>query len=222
MKFHRLTLALCALFLCTSWPAMAEPEVRSGPGAIDFNVRPDRAEVWIDGEFVGLVDEFDGLPDFLWLPEGTYDVAVYLPGFETLARQISLNPGEINRFRDRMERGESRHPDDLGPTSTERRDERIRRNREREAQAAMRERLRDRDYQIGRLVIDVGPPDAVVYLDGEFLGVAEELAYLEDGVVVTPGEHAVEVARPGYRSEKHSVVVALGERVDLEFVLHRD
>lgn len=191
-------------------------------GAIDFDVDPGDAEVYLDGERIGIADNFDGFPSYLWLRKGTYDLVVYREGYQTLSRQVSLNPGEVVDWNDRMERGQAVRPEDLPAKSTERRDERLRRDRERVAEAALRARVRDRDFEVGRIHLDVTPDDAVVYLDGRFLGSAGELSFLSAGVVAEPGQHSIEAVRPGYRTEKRSVVVALGESVDLEVELHRD
>lgn len=191
-------------------------------GAIDFDVDPEDAEVYLDGEMIGIADNFDGFPSYLWLRKGTYDVVVYRPGYQTLARQVSLNPGEMVDFNDEMERGEAVRPEDLPAKSTERREERLRRDRERVAEAAIKARVRDRDFEVGRIHLDIQPDDAAVYLDGRFLGSAGELSFLSAGVVAEPGQHSIEVVRPGYRTEKKSVVVALGESVDIEVELHRN
>lgn len=191
-------------------------------GAIDFDVDPEDAEVYLDGEMIGIADNFDGFPSYLWLRKGTYDVVVYRPGYQTLARQVSLNPGEMVDFNDTLQRGEAVRPEDLPAKSTERREERLRRDRERVAEAAIKARVRDRDFEVGRIHLDIQPDDATVYLDGRFLGSAGELSFLSAGVVAEPGQHSIEVVRPGYRTEKRSVVVALGESVDIEVELHRN
>lgn len=100
-------------------------------GALDFDVAPARTEIYIDGQYVGKVDGFDGWPQYLWLEKGTYDVVLYLDGYETIARQITVYPGTVISIDDRLARGESVRPEDLASNSTERRDERIRFERER-------------------------------------------------------------------------------------------
>ena len=41
-----------------------------GVGALDLDIKPRSADVFVDGEFVGQVRDFDGYPSFLWLAEG--------------------------------------------------------------------------------------------------------------------------------------------------------
>lgn len=206
-----------------------------GWGALDLDVRPERAEVYLDGQYVGIADEYDGFPSYLWLEKGTYDLAIYLDGYETLFRQVSIYPGIVIDVEDRMRSGESIHPDDYGPTSSIRRDARIERNREKEAAArAAEDEARARevwsaDYPsssvndgVGRLFISVLPSDAAVYLDGHFLGTAGEIGQLSAGMVVEPGDHVIELVRPGYETVRRDLVVPPGERTIVEIELDRD
>jgi hypothetical protein len=74
--------------------------------------------------------------------------------------------------------------------------------------------------QRGLLHIRVTPPDAAVYLDGDFLAKGSELSRLHGSLPVATGEHLLEVLRPGYRAQTLSILVEGGEptrvRVDLE------
>jgi hypothetical protein len=209
-----------------------------GFGALDTDVWPEEAEVWVDGERVGTADDFDGFPSYLWLPEGTYDVVFYLPGYRTLARQYSIYRGVIIDVEDRLERGDAVHPNELQSTSTVHRDARLQRNREREEAARAREGWRERTDrrsaaveaedlpvegaagEVARLHLRVTPADASVYLDGNFFGTARELEQLSAGLVLAPGSHRLQVVRPGFRSEEVVFDSDPGEalelRVDLE------
>ena len=101
-------------------------------GALDLDVSPGRTHVFVNGEDLGIVDRYDGWPGYLWLPEGTYDVAFYLPGYKTIARQITIYPGSVIDIDDRMEKGNSVRPEDLVTKTHERRDERLRFEHERQ------------------------------------------------------------------------------------------
>jgi hypothetical protein len=206
-------------------------------GALDTDISPERAEVWVDGERVGVADDFDGFPDFLWLENGTYDVVFYAPGHQTLARQYSIYGGQVIDVEDRMQPGEAVLPQDLGPKSHERRDERIRRDREQREEVERRageryesdeERPRaelraeaplDARGEPGRLRLRVQPEDASVYLDGRFLGTGRELARLRSGLIVDAGAHTLEVVRPGLEEATRSFTVESGRDVELEVAL---
>jgi hypothetical protein len=212
-----------------------------GYGALDIDIWPEEAEVYIDGERVGTADDFDGFPSFLWLPHGTYDVVFYLPGFRTLARQYSIYRGVIVDVEDRLERGESVRPEDLPSAATVNREARLQRNREREEAARAREEWRERrdrrahvdeGYRpvepapgaepVARLHLRVTPGDASVYLDGNFLGTGREMEQLSAGLVVAPGSHTLQVVRPGYQSEDVSFDSDVGEALELNVTLEQD
>jgi hypothetical protein len=204
------------------------PQPGARYGALDTDVSPERAEVWVDGQQVGIADNFDGFPDFLWLPPGTYDVVFYLPGRRTLARQYTVYAGLVIDVEDRLEEGEAVHPLELGPQTHERRDERLRRDRElrdRAAELEWRPRAEtaapealDARAEPGRLELGVTPDDASIYLDGRLLGSGRELAALRAGLLVDAGEHVLEFVRPGYQPERRALSVAAGgsERLEVE------
>ena len=74
----------------------------------------------------------------------------------------------------------------------------------------------------GSLKLAIVPDDASVYLDGRFLGTGRELARLRAGLIVDPGEHRIEVVRPGRQSEEESFSVRAGEEVRLEIELDEE
>jgi len=194
-------------------------------GALDLDVSPEKAEIWVNGSPVGVADQYDGFPTYLWLEKGTYDIVIFKEGFQTISRQYTVYPGVVIDVNDRMVRGESVRPEDLASTSTAIRDERIRRDRERaeraEAEEAWRQDSGDavqgNDPEgVGRLLLAVAPGDSAVYLDGHFLGTGAEISQLSAGLVVEPGQHVIELVRPGYQTEKVPVTVPPGERVTLD------
>lgn len=219
------------------WPSVYIESDRysadDGWGAIDLDVSPERAEIYLDGQYIGIADEYDGFPSYLWLEKGTYDLAIYYEGYETIFRQVSIYPGIVIDVEDRMRSGESIHPDDYGPTSTVRRDARIERNREKEEAARAAEARAEEVWsedspvagasdKVGRLYISVLPSDAAVYLDGHFLGTAGEIGQLSAGMVVQPGDHVIELVRPGFETYRKEIVVPPGERTTIELELDRD
>ncbi len=108
-------------------------------GALDLDVSPAKTEVYVDGEYVGRVDSFDGFPQYLWLREGTYDLVLFREGYQTIARQVTVRPGVVIQVEHELERGESVRPENLTSTTHERRDRRLRYERE------ARERAGERD-----------------------------------------------------------------------------
>jgi hypothetical protein len=214
-------------------------------GALDIDVSPGKTEVWIDGRYTGTADDFDGFPQYLWLDRGVYDVVLFREGYKTIARQITIRPGQVISMDDRLQPGESVRPEDLATKTHERRDERVRSEEERREEIARRDRdgmddWRDRarrrmeerdryededraeersDDGSGRLRLEVEPSDASVYLDGRFVGTGIDLQRARNGLRLEPGEHRIAVVRPGHKAEEQEFTVAAGEEVELEFEL---
>jgi hypothetical protein len=218
-----------------------------GTGALDIDVSPGKAEVWIDGRYTGTADDFDGFPQYLWLDKGVYDLVLYREGYTTIARQVTVYGGSVVSIDDRMQRGESVKPQDLATKTHERRDERVRSEDERRDELARRDqanmddwrerarrRIEDRDrYDRGdqngrdeaaadggaRLHLQILPSDASVYLDGKFIGTGVDLERLRQGVRVEPGEHRIAVVRPGHKADEQRFTAAAGQDVDLNIEL---
>lgn len=209
-------------------------------GALDLDLRPEKVQVWLNGTPIGVADNFDGWPRYLWLEEGTYDLVFYHPGYETLARQYTIYPGVVIDVEDTMVKGDAVPPEELISTSTERRDERLRRREERGEAAdgreppdwrdrvrAEREAMEDQPYvdtraEPARLRLEVRPADASVYLDGRFIGVANDLARARAALIVEPGEHELEVVRPGYASKSTTFTAEVDEEVELTVELEAE
>lgn len=188
-------------------------------GALDIDLRPEKAEVYIDGQRIGVADNFDGFPSYLWLEKGTYDVVFYYEGHRTLARQYSIYPGVVIDVNDQLEPGESVPPEDLIATSTERRDERLERDRERRAEAERQAPPPPRATGVSRAHFSIWPEDAAVYLDGNFLGTGGEVSQLYAGLIIEPGEHLVEVVHPAFETEERAFSLERGGKIDLEIEL---
>ncbi|MEO8197042.1 MAG: PEGA domain-containing protein [Thermoanaerobaculia bacterium] len=220
------------------------PAAGATMGALDLDVSPEGAQIYVDGNLVGVADDFDGYPTYLWLEKGTYDVVIFAPGFQTIARQYSIYGGMVIDVEDSMVPGKETMPQDLASRSTVNRQERLRRDRENEEQVrtygdeqsqrssapaagapqvAPGERVApdrlDARGEPGSLKLGIEPGDASVYLDGRFLGTGRELARLRSGLIVDPGEHRIEVVRPGRQSQEKTFSVAAGEEVRLDIEL---
>jgi hypothetical protein len=104
---------------------------RDDMGALDLDLSPGDTEVYVNGERIGTVDDFDGWPQYLWLPKGTYDLVFYRDGYKTLARQVSVYPGLVIDMDDSLEKGPSVRPEELQTKTHERRDDRMRYERDR-------------------------------------------------------------------------------------------
>ena len=63
-------------------------------GSLRLKVKPRFAEVLVDGYYVGLVNDFDGIFQRLRLEEGPHQIEINEPGFEPLSFEVLILPGE--------------------------------------------------------------------------------------------------------------------------------
>lgn len=82
----------------------------AGFGAIDLNVKPGAAEVWVDGRFVAEARELDGYPSFLWMQEGEHRVQIYKGGYLTFDERVAVQRGVRQELKVRLEKGDSQPP----------------------------------------------------------------------------------------------------------------
>ena len=68
-------------------------------GELRLDVEPRDAQVYIDGAYAGLVDDFDGVFQSLRLEGGNYQVEIVAPGFEPLVFDVRIPPGEKVTYR---------------------------------------------------------------------------------------------------------------------------
>jgi hypothetical protein len=61
---------------------------------IKLDVRPSRAAVFLNGGYVGHVDEFNGPGQWMVVPSGPYDLRITLPGYLSFETQITVRPGQ--------------------------------------------------------------------------------------------------------------------------------
>jgi hypothetical protein len=66
--------------------------VRRYYGDVRLEVRPREAAVYVDGYYAGIVDDFDGVFQRLTLEAGPHRIEIELPGFETRAFDVSVDP----------------------------------------------------------------------------------------------------------------------------------
>jgi len=61
---------------------------------IKMSVNPDRAAVFLDGQFVGHAAEFGGMAKSLIVAPGHRKVSITLPGYETFTTEFDLAPNQ--------------------------------------------------------------------------------------------------------------------------------
>lgn len=67
-------------------------------GELRLKIKPRDAQVFVDGYYVGIVDDFDGVFQRLHLPSGPHRIEVRAPGYETLTFDVQIRFSETTRF----------------------------------------------------------------------------------------------------------------------------
>ncbi len=181
-------------------------------GSIRLQVKPEDTEVYVDGYYVGVVDEYDGVFQRLRLPSGEHEIELYLDGYESVRETLYLVPGETYKLPREMKplaegapqlpRPEPLDPPErvVGPFGG--------------GPAAV---SRPASERFGSLTVRVQPADAEVLVDGEpWLGF-EGLDRLV--VELGAGPHSIEVRREGYRTYRTEVEVREGDNTSLNVSL---
>jgi hypothetical protein len=65
------------------------------PGGLSFEITPPYAEVHVDGEYFGTVDQFSPTQAPLWLLPGRHRLEIRAPGFETMAFDVDVQSGQV-------------------------------------------------------------------------------------------------------------------------------
>jgi hypothetical protein len=65
---------------------------------------PRNAQVYVDGYYAGVVDDFDGGFQALKLESGPHRIEIVAPGYETLAFDVRINPGQRITYRGDLRR----------------------------------------------------------------------------------------------------------------------
>lgn len=62
-------------------------------GAVRLKIRPRDAQVFVDGNYAGLVDDFDGTFQSLRIEQGGHKIEIHMPGFEDLELDVHVQAG---------------------------------------------------------------------------------------------------------------------------------
>ncbi len=73
-------------------------------GSIKLKVKPREASVFVDGYYVGIVDDFDGLFQRLHVAAGPHRVEISAPGYETLSFDVRVPEDETVTYRGELQK----------------------------------------------------------------------------------------------------------------------
>ncbi len=185
--------------------------------SVRIQVQPEKAKVYVDGYYAGVVDDFNGLFQRLNLSPGRHEITVKMDGYRTHTWRLYAPPGQTIKIQHDLAKGSGEDPiDELSgrPVAYERLRDEPREERRDEPAVAPGERV---GGEAGRLRLDFRPDDATLYIDGEFRGTARDIRFVD----LRPGLHRVEVVRPGYVTYEREIDVRAGENPDLRVDLER-
>jgi hypothetical protein len=202
---------------------------RYDPGsAIRLEVTPKEAEVYVDGYYAGIVDDFDGVFQRLPIEPGEHEVTLYRDGFRTVHQRVYVTPRSTFKLKYKMEplaAGDVAEPRPTQPIPPP------------EGQAGPpsgpppppgrgpggRRQLppppnpRGANSSYGTLTIRVQPANATVLIDGERWDGPQGQERLT--VEVAAGPHRIEIQRDGFESYSTTVNVRPGETLPINVSL---
>jgi hypothetical protein len=70
----------------------------SDEGSLKLKIKPRQAEVYVDGYFVGVVDDFDGIFQRLHIDSGAHRIQVRAQGYEPLEFEVRITPEHTTTY----------------------------------------------------------------------------------------------------------------------------
>ena len=76
---------------------------RNPEAALRLDVQPKDAAVYVDGYYVGIVDDFNGVFQRLHVAPGEHDLTLYRDGYRTVAQHLYVTPDSTFKVKYRMQ-----------------------------------------------------------------------------------------------------------------------
>ena len=73
-------------------------------GSLRLKIKPREAEVYVDGYYVGLVDDFDGIFQRLHLDSGPHRIEVRAAGYESLTFEVRITPEHTTTYQGELKK----------------------------------------------------------------------------------------------------------------------
>jgi hypothetical protein len=197
-----------------------------------LEVKPKEAQVYVDGYYAGVVDDFDGVFQRLHVRPGDHELVLYLKGYHAVTQSLHLGVGQDSRIKCALvplAAGEANEPPPqpaartVEPATPDHPAEPRRPGAPQRPYEPMRpaeprrpapppsanEPAAEQGQGFGSLVIRVQPAGADVLIDGERWQGPEGSERLV--IQVSEGSHRVEVRKEGYVPFSTTVRVRGGE-----------
>lgn len=205
---------------------------------VKLEVAPKDAQVYADGYYVGIVDDFDGTFQRLHLSPGDHELVIYKPGFRTVKQTIRVRPRQDSKIRYKLqplpagETAEAPPPPPPQPPPQDERPQRAAPPAEGYGPTPPPSRMppsrmpppeqapppAGNDARaFGAVVLRVQPAGADILIDGERWQGPEGEERLV--VQVAEGPHRVEVRKDGFVTFTTEITVRRGETTPLNVSL---
>lgn len=180
-----------------------------GTSALRLRVKPVETEVYLNGYYAGIVDDFDGVFQRLYVPAGHHDLALRLDGYDTFNTKVYVAPGDTLDVTHQMRSlpagsvsGPPPAPQPLPP----------------EWAGSTPPPLGEEPASpYGVLALRVDPPDAQIVVDDEPWLMMEGRTEL--AMHVPAGWHRLEVRRDGYQAFRTELELTEGATTRLSVTL---
>lgn len=186
--------------------------------SVRIQVQPEKATVYVDGYYAGVVDDFNGLFQRLNLSPGRHEVTVRMDGYRTHTWKIYAPSGQTIKLQYDLVKGDGADPVDempgARPVAYQRESGDPEYDRDAPSSRPMARNERPAGDP-GRVRLNFRPDDATIYIDGEFRGKAGQVQTVE----LSPGSHRIEVVRPGFVTYEREIEVQSGDNADLRVEL---
>lgn len=84
-------------FIANGQPQYPLPS-SAAPGGVQLDVQPWRAQVYVDGTYVGDVRDFTGYYHHLEVGAGPHVIAMVTPGYEPLVIEVFVSPDRVTTY----------------------------------------------------------------------------------------------------------------------------
>jgi hypothetical protein len=81
------------------YPGYGYPPAAAAYGDIRFQGRPKDAQVYVDGYYAGIVDDFDGTFQRLTVEPGPHQIEIVVPGAPPFTVDVNAQPGRTITIR---------------------------------------------------------------------------------------------------------------------------
>jgi len=80
-----------------------QPPNQSNMGGVSFDITPSTAEIWVDGNYYGTVDQFTSSFQPLGLAAGRHHIELREPGYQVSSFDVDIIPGQVIPFQGQLE-----------------------------------------------------------------------------------------------------------------------